>query len=96
MDIKVTWDLSPSTDVVVQKLAWTVNGEAVGEVNLLPHVNIAFLSEAVNGVAVGEGDVIEATITVNDGFSDSPSVTGEAQVPLVPPEPVANVVVELV
>jgi hypothetical protein len=96
MDVRVKWDLSPSTDVVVQKLEWLVNGESLAVVNLAPTVTEAYLSEAVNGASVGEGDVVQATITVNDGFSDSPSVTGETKVPLVPPEPVANVVVELV
>jgi hypothetical protein len=94
MQVRVSWVKSVSTDVVVQKLNWLVNGEVVRSVNLLPNVTERLSGQ--DGVAFTEGDVVGVSIVVNDGKSDSTPVVGEVNVPLVPPEPVTNLVIELV
>jgi hypothetical protein len=94
MDIRVSWTPSISTDVVVQKLEWFVNDEPVRTVLLNPSVSERLASD--DGVSLVEGDLVSVVIVVNDGKSDSTPATAEVQVPLVPPQPVTNLVMELI
>lgn len=94
MDIRVAWTPSISDDVVVQKLTWLVNDEVVREVNLSPAVKERTALQ--DGVSFTEGDVVSVSIVANDGKSDSVATIGEVTVPLDPPKPVTDLVIELV
>lgn len=94
MDIRVSWTPSVSDDVVVQKLTWLVNDEVVREVNLSPAVKERTALQ--DGVSFTEGDVVSVSIVANDGKSDSVETVGEVTVPLDPPKPVTDLVIELV
>lgn len=94
MDVRVAWTPSVSTDVVVQKLDWLVNGEVVRSVNLKPNVSERLAS--TDGVAFAEGDVVEVSIVVNDGKSDSVPAVAKIEIPLDPPQSVTNLIIELV
>jgi hypothetical protein len=99
MDVRVSWSPSPSTDVVVQRVSWFINDAEVGGINLVPSVTTTLLSESISaspsGAPLREGDVVKASIVVNDGVSDSEAVEGSIQVPIVPPAPVSNIVLEI-
>lgn len=92
--VQVTWTPSVSTDVVVQKLSWFVNEELVREVDLVPNATERFADQ--DGVSFVEGDVVGVTLVVSDGKSLSAPVSGQVEIPLVPPEPVTNLVIQLV
>ena len=94
MDVRASWVPSVSTDVVVQKLSWFINGELFREVNATPADTVRLLS--TDGGMLTEGDECELVIVANDGKSDSIPTSASISIPLDPPEPVTELVLELV
>lgn len=95
-DVRASWVPSVSDDVVSQELTWSLNGEVLTVVNLVPDVVERLFSQDNSQVVLQEGDIVEVTVVAWDTYSPSEPVSQSVTIPIEPPEPVTDLLLEVV